>query len=629
MTSLRTKGKSTVVWILMGMLLLGLGGFGVTNFSGSASGEIGAVGDTEIGTDDYLRAIRSEMQGFSAQTGQNMTAEQARALGVPQTVQARLFAAAALEDEARRLGVSVGDEAVLRQVTGAPGFQGAGGSFDAARYNDVLRNEGLSAAQFEEDVRMDEARLMLQRAVVGGVGAPPTLRDRTAGWLLERRDLSWAELKADQLATPVAAPDEETLKAWHAANGARFTAPEIRKITYAWLTPDMLAETVQLDETALRDLYQARIAEFQQPERRMVERLVFQDEAAAQAAKARLDAGQATFEQLANERGLQLADIDLGETTEADLGAAGPAVFALTQPGVVGPFATDLGPALFSMNAILDPVNVPFEEAQDDLRAEAAADRAKRLIEEQAPQFEDLLAGGASLEDLAKDTQMEVGSIEFSAETPSDGIAAYQAFRERAASLTDKDFPQIYQLDDGGVFALRLDQVVPPALIPFDKVRELVLTDWTAAETRRQLKALAEEEKMRLESDATAQPAADATTAARPTATITLAPAADVERDTGIEGVPGDVTAAAFRLKAPGETAVVEADGRVFLIRLDATRAADLTADEAVPVVEGVTRRLTDSVRSDLFEAYVRALQATHGVRLNSAAIAAANARIQ
>ena len=176
---MRTKGKSTVVWILMGMLLLGLGGFGVTNFSGSASGEIGAVGDTEIGTDDYLRAIRSEMQGFSAQTGQNMTAEQARALGVPQTVQARLFAAAALEDEARRLGVSVGDEAVLRQVTGAPGFQGAGGSFDAARYNDVLRNEGLSAAQFEEDVRMDEARLMLQRAVVGGVSAPPTLRDRT------------------------------------------------------------------------------------------------------------------------------------------------------------------------------------------------------------------------------------------------------------------------------------------------------------------------------------------------------------------------------------------------------------------------------------------------------------------
>ena len=112
--------------------------------------------------------------------------------------------------------------------------------------------------------------------------------------LLERRDLSWAELKADQLATPVAAPDEETLKAWHAANGARFTAPEIRKITYAWLTPDMLAETVQLDETALRDLYQARIAEFQQPERRMVERLVFPTPAAAAPAAQSADKGSDT-----------------------------------------------------------------------------------------------------------------------------------------------------------------------------------------------------------------------------------------------------------------------------------------------------------------------------------------------
>ena len=132
--------------------------------------------------------------------------------------------------------------------------------------------------------------MILQRAVIGGLGAPITLRDRTAGWLLETRDLSWAELTPAQLKSPVTQPDEATLEAWHQANAAEFTAPEVRKITYAWLTPDMLAETVQLDETALRDLYQARIAEFQQPERRMVERLVFQDEAAAQAAKARLDA---------------------------------------------------------------------------------------------------------------------------------------------------------------------------------------------------------------------------------------------------------------------------------------------------------------------------------------------------
>ena len=628
MTSLRTKGKSTVVWLLMGMVLLGLGGFGITNFSGTSTAAIGAVGDTEITADDYLRGIRSEMQGFAAQTGQNLTPEQARTFGIPQTVQARLFTAAALEEEARRIGLSVGDETVLRDLTAAPGFQTTGGEFDPVRYQEVLRQEGLRPAEFEEDVRMDAARLILQRAVIGGVTVPPTLREGTAAWILEKRDFSWDELTAEDLAAPVAAPDDETLTAWHKANADRFTSPEVRRITYAWLTPEMLADTVQLDEAALRDLYQGRISEFQQPERRMVERLVYESEEAAAAAKARLDAGQVTFEQLAAERGLTLSDIDLGEVSEADLGAAGSAVFALAQPGVVGPVQTDLGPALMSMNAILEPVNIPFEQAVVDLRAEAAADRARRVIEEQAADLEDRIAGGATLEDLAEATDMELGSIDFSAETPSEGIAAYQSFRERARAVTPTDFPQIFQLDDGGVFALRLDEVVAPALIPFEEVRDEVLADWTAAETRRELKARAEERKLLVESAASGDlpPPAEGTA---PAPATTFRTATDVERDTGIEDVPQAVVAQGFRLAEPGEVSVVEAEGRVFLIRLDGIKPADLSAEEAAPVVNGVDQRLTESLQSDLFQAYARALQAQHGITLNDGALAAADARIQ
>ena len=92
-----------------------------------------------------------------------------------------------------------------------------------------------------------------------------------------------------------------------------------------------------LDETALRDLYESRKAEFQQPERRMIDRLVYPDMAAAQAAKARLDQGQASFDELVAERGLTRADIDQGEVTQAELGAAGAVVFEAPGNGVVGP----------------------------------------------------------------------------------------------------------------------------------------------------------------------------------------------------------------------------------------------------------------------------------------------------
>jgi peptidyl-prolyl cis-trans isomerase D len=39
------------------------------------------------------------------------------------------------------------------------------------------------------------------------------------------------------------------------------------------------------------------------------------------------------------------------------------------------------------MNAILEPLNIPFEQARDDLRVEAAVDRARRQIEDQSADF--------------------------------------------------------------------------------------------------------------------------------------------------------------------------------------------------------------------------------------------------
>ena len=644
---MRSKGKQSIVWLLMGMLVLGLGGFGVTNFSGG-SADIGGVGDVEISSQDYARALRSEMQGFAAQTGRQLTPAEARTFGLDRAALSRLYVAAALEAEANRLGISVGDKAVADQITGADAFKGLDGRFDRARYADVLQREGLREAEFEHDLRMDEARQILQRAALAAVAAPAAVADRSLGWLLETRDIHWQELTTADLTAPIATPDDATLAAWHQANADRFTAPETRKITYVWLTPEMLEKTVQVDDQALRDLYQSRIGEFQQPERRMVERLVFPTPAAAEQAKARLDKGETSFEQLAAERGLTLNDLDLGEVSKADLGAAGDAVFALDQPGIAGPAATDLGPALFSMNAILEPVDVPFEQARDDLRIEAAVDRARRQIEDQASDFSDLIAGGASLEDLARDTALELGQIDWTGqdETGPTSIAAYPEFRERAGAITDKDFPELFTFEDGGVFALRLDAIQPPALIPFPEVRDRVAADWTQNETHRQLLALAEERKLAAEAaaDPGVSPAPAATTPVAqavgaveaPVAAPAPAPAPEkgraetaLARGGFINGVPQALIEQSFDIKTPGATEVIDAENRVFLVTLDRINQARTDGDDADQMRDGIENRLADSMRQDVFDYYARAVQAQAGATVNQTAVDAVNAQAQ
>ncbi len=653
MSSMRTRGKSTIVWILMGLLLLGLTGFGVTNFSGGTS-DIGSVGDTKITVNDYARALRAELNDFSTQAGRAVSVSEAESIGLTQAVQARLFAGAALEEQAHKLGISVGDKVVADQIMSAGAFQGPNGQFDRNAYNTVLRREGLSEGQFEEQIRRDESKLILQRAVADGVRAPAAMVDQTASWLLETRDIDWRELTAADLAEPVAEPDEATLIAWHQANADHFTRPETRRITYVWLTPEILESSVEVDEQALRDLYQQRIAEFQLPERRMVERLVYPDQAAADAAKARLDAGEVSFEQLAAERGLSLADADLGEVSQSDLGAAGAAVFALEQPGVVGPVESDLGPALYAMNAILEPVDVPFEQAREDLASEAALDRARRQILDQSAGFEDLLAGGTTLEQLAEETPLELGQIDFRAgdEAAQGSIAGYPDFRAKAAAITPEDFPELYELEDGGVYALRLDEVVPPSLIPFEEVADAVRQDWMATETHRRLMALAEEQTLAAVAATMPEPglngngqngkshngadphaagqSGNADGAATP---VTPAPVLRSEtalaRDGFIEDVPQDLIERAFEIAEIDEPEIVDAERRVFLVTLRAINHADPDSAQYAAVANAVAGRTSQSLAQDVFDYYTRAIQAADGIRLNQSMITSVHSRMQ
>ena len=146
----------------------------------------------------------------------------------------------------------------------------------------------------------------------------------------------------------------------------------------------MLLDSVAIEESTLRAEYEASEAEYNRPERRLVERLVYLDATAADRAAAQLEVEGTTFEALVQERGLNLADVDLGDVTRLELDAAGEAVFAAEVGDVVGPLPSNLGPALFRVNAVLPAQNTPFEEAEPRLRQRLALDAARRQVEFQA-----------------------------------------------------------------------------------------------------------------------------------------------------------------------------------------------------------------------------------------------------
>jgi peptidyl-prolyl cis-trans isomerase D len=419
------------------------------------------------------------------------------------------------------------------------------------------------------------------------------------------------------LTTPVADPTDADLQAFYDANPDSFIKPEAKRITYAALLPEAIRADQPVDEAALQKAYDDRIDEFMVPEKRLVERLVYPDQATADAAKARLDAGD-SFDTLVADRGLRLEDVDMGDVAKSELGAAGDAVFALTEPGVVGPLATDLGPALFRMNAVLAAQETTFEQAKDDLAAQIQVEAAKRAISDRFEEINDLLAGGATLEDLSKEPGMEVATIDYvpGADAP-EGIAAYPDFRAAADKVADGDFPEAVGLTEGGLFALRLDEIVPSAPIPFAEAKAQVETAWRADALAKALSARA--------ADIAAAVKGGASLATQGIVSVTR----EIGRDGSVADAPSSLITDVFTLDQ-GAVQVVDAAGFVAVVQLDRIVAlADLPKEDADALKDAISVQVEQALSQDAATLFTQGLAAEAGVRLDQQVITAVNAQMQ
>jgi peptidyl-prolyl cis-trans isomerase D len=608
------KKNKTVIWIILGLLAIGLVGFGGAGVGGGTIRSVGQVGDEKINVNVYAQAMNQALSNLSQQFGRTVTNAEAQAFGVQSSVLQNLLSTAALDNEAKQIGISIGDEAVRAQLMANNAFLSSDGTFNKQSYEFTLERSGLSPSEFEDMLRKEAARGFLQSAVIGGLASQGT---QTRALLLfdrESRDFSWAELPKDALDAPVADPTDAQIQAYYEANPDAYTAPLTREITYAWLNPEMLSSRVDIDEAQIKASYDLQSDRFIKPEKRSLERLVFATMAEATDARNAIDAGSATFDSLLADRGLSAAAIDLGEVLRGGIStAAADLVFGDTGTGIVGPVDSKLGPALFRINAILAEQITPFEDARAEITAELEGEAARRLVFDMVPDIDDLLAAGDTLETLAKDTDMELGTISLTADT-SEGIAAYENFRTVANQTQKGDFPEINDLADGGIFALRVDEVKKPALRPLAEVKDQVITDWKQAETVRLLTLKADALKETLNAggdfgDLVAQ-------------TETGKRRADF-----IENTPPQLLGEMFNLD-PGQASVIAGTDSVFVARLDKINAFDPDAEENQLLVKAIQQQIDAQIGTDLLGVFAEALREEAGVSINQPAINQINTQL-
>ena len=606
--------SKTFVWILMGLLIAGLAGFGVLS-SGGTIRTVATVGNQTLSVDDYARELQRQIRLIESQTGQPLQMEQARALGIDQSVLSRLVALASLDSEVVDLGLSIGDANLQQEIVEIAAFQGVNGAFDRESYRFQLERTNVTEAEFEADLRAEAARTIVQSAIVDGVVMPDALNNTITNFVAARRSFTYVRFDDTALTEPLADPTDQQLQAFYDDNTDDFTLPETKRLSYVLMTPAMLLDQVEIEEDALQNLYDDRAAKYNIPERRLVERLVFGDSAAASDAMAQIEVGGTTFETLVLDRGLTLSDVDLGDISIDDLGSAAEAVFAAEIGKVVGPLESDLGPALFRVNGNLAEQITTFADARQELHEELASERARRLIDAQAETIDDLLAGGATLQELADETDMQLDSIDWTAQS-FEGVAAYAGFRAAASAVTDGDFPAVAFLGDGAMFALQLNEVLPERPEPFDTARNRVIVAWTSDQTKQALQVMAE----RAVTEYVTSGEFNATGVA-PTTEVGLT------RTAFLDGTPADFMNQVFEMDMD-ELRVINGEGAVFVVRLDEELPPEETA-ELTALRERLGEEANQSLAQALFDAFINDAQFRAEPVLDQRALNAVQANFQ
>jgi peptidyl-prolyl cis-trans isomerase D len=611
----------TIMAIVMGFLIISFGVWGIADiFRGFGQSTLATVGRTEISTEQFRQLYTEKLQQIGRQFGRPLTMDQARAFGLDRQLLQQTTAEAALDEEARRMGLGQSDAETMRMIFNDPNFKGVNGNFDPQRFQATIRQFGYSEARYVADQRRVSLRRQIVATISAGLEPSKILIDALSRFQTEQRSLEYVKLDAAQAGT-IDPPSPETLAGYFDDHKVQFRAPEYRKISFVVVNPEEVGKWTTISDEDARKVFQQRRDKLGTPERRQVSQIVFPNVEEALAARGRITSGL-SFEDLAREHGLNPTDVDLGTIAKSAIidPAIADAAFALPSGDVSQPVQGRFGVALVKIGKIEPGVEPSYESVASNLKREIAAERARVSVAELRDKMEDERGGGASVIEAAQKlglTAVTVDAVDRSGRLPTGQPVATippgldivaQAFGSDVG--VDNDPIQF----NGGYVWYDVIGITPSHERTLDEVKDQVEAKWRDDQITSQLRTKAAEMVQKLDQGGSLADQAAA-------AGLKVETAASFRRDASLPKLPSAAVAAAFRIAkgGAGETPGARNNEWIVFRVTDVTvPPVDLASDEMKKVKETLVRGMTDEQVGQ----YVTRIEANIGTSINEAAFA-------
>src|SRR5665213_3067280 len=611
----------TIMSVVMGVLIISFGVWGIADiFRGFGQSTLAKIGHTEISTEQFRQLYTDRLQQIGRQFGRPLTPEQARSFGIDRQVLQQAIAEAALDEEARQLGLGQSDAETKRVIFSDPNFKGANGAFDPVRFEAAIRQFGFSEQRYVADQRRVSLRRQIAGTISAGLEPPKTMIEAISRFQNEQRSIEYVKLDAAQAGT-IDPPSPEALAGYFDEHKTQFRAPEYRKFAFVAITPEDIGKWSEVSDEDAKKLFEQRRDKLGTPEKREASQIVFSNAEEAMAARNPIASGL-SFDDLAKERGLSATAVDLGLITKSEIvdPAVADAAFALPSGEVSQPVQGKFGTVLVKVGKVEPGIEPDFASLAPGLKKEIATERARASVSDLRDKMEDERGGGASVTEAAQKlglTAVTVDAVDRSGRLPNGQLATNiprgldvvaQAFSSDVG--VDNDPIQFH----GGYVWYDVLGITPSRERTLDEVKDQVETHWRDDQIASRLRAKGTDMVQKLDQGGKL---ADEATAAG----LKVETAASFKRDATPSGVPASVVAAAFRTAKDG---VGQTGGNgpsewiVFRVTDITAPPVDFASDDVKKMKETLQRGLTDEQIAE----YVTKLETEIGTTINQAAFA-------
>ncbi len=476
-----------------------IGGGGGSGSRGGAASVL-EVGDQNFTVHQVGQEFNEAVTQISIRTGQRIDTQTAINIGILDQTIARMASQSLFDQAAQDLGVTASIDTAVGTIRSLPQFQDGSGRFSRVLFETFLGQQGQNEADFVNQIRLDLLRNQYIGTIQNAVTVPATLGDRIYGHRAERRVAEIVRIPMGSISA-ISDPSEAELSEFFNENKEAFTTPEFRSATLAHLDTETLIAGTIIPEEEIAEDYEARLTEFRIPETRNVVQASLFSREDAERALTLIRAGKSLAEAAQDVSGLPPVDLGQVRQSEIALPELAATAFTIAANTVSEPVETTLGWHLVEVSNITPGRTTPLSEARNSIREELAREQSVDRIFDILNDVEDGLAGGASIEEIARDSDLAQSKVESVARNgatlsgnPLDDPALTAEVLDRLYSLEASGATDVIEDRSGGFTVVRLDRIDPPRVPELSEIRDRVVEAWK----REQLLQRAEETAARI-----------------------------------------------------------------------------------------------------------------------------------